>query len=167
MKIISLKYLEENFDEVVEQARSGESFLLDTPDGQIALVPDKDVLKPVIDSGQAKDIEHMWNHDDGSWQKITTDVEYDCTFIRTMSSFISKFKKNLDALEKAVDQEIALDYKYPKIYKKVLRYYKSEGYEFSEEDPEQEYSSLLKLIAQDLESTKWLKYYYRMNLTGM
>jgi len=82
------------------------------------------------------------------------DVECGCTFIRTMSSFISKFKKNLDALEKAVDQEIALDYKYPKIYKKVLRYYKSEGYEFSEEDPEQEYTSLLKLIAQDLESTK-------------
>ncbi len=66
MKLISLKYLEEHFDEVVEQAQSGESFLLDTPDGQIALVPDKSILKPVIDSGQAKDIEHMWNHDDGS-----------------------------------------------------------------------------------------------------
>ena len=51
MKLISLKYLEEHFDEVVEQAQSGESFLLDTPDGQIALVPDKSILKPVIDSG--------------------------------------------------------------------------------------------------------------------
>ena len=69
-----------------------------------------------------------------------------------MSTFISKFKKNLDALEKAVDREIALDYKYPKIYKKVLRYYKSEGYEFSEEDPEQEYSLVMSLIAKDLES---------------
>ena len=66
MKIISLKYLEEHFDEVVNQAQSGESFLLDTPDGQIALVPDKNILKPVIDSGQAINIEHMWNHDDGS-----------------------------------------------------------------------------------------------------
>ena len=66
MKLISLKYLEEHFDEVVEQAQSGESFLLDTPDGQIALVPDKSILKPVIDSGQARDIEHMWNLDDGS-----------------------------------------------------------------------------------------------------
>ena len=66
MKIISLKYLEENFDEIVDRAQSGESFLLDTPDGQIALVPHKDVLKPVIDSGQAQDIEHMWNHDDGA-----------------------------------------------------------------------------------------------------
>ena len=54
-----------------------------------------------------------------------------------MSNFISKFKKNLDALEKAVEKEFALDYKYPKIYKKVLRYYKGEGYEFSDEDPEQ------------------------------
>ena len=66
MKIISLKYLEENFDEVLELAQAGESFLLDTPDGQIALVPDKKILKPVIDSGQAQDIEHMWNHDDGA-----------------------------------------------------------------------------------------------------
>ena len=48
MKIISLKYLEENFDEVLELAQAGESFLLDTPDGQIALVPDKTILKPVI-----------------------------------------------------------------------------------------------------------------------
>ena len=66
MKIISLKYLEENFDEIIDQEKSGESFMLDTPDGQIALVPDKSVLKPVIDSGQAQDIEYMWNHDDGA-----------------------------------------------------------------------------------------------------
>ena len=66
MKLISLKYLEENFNEVLNQAQAGESFLFDTPDGQIALVPDKDILKPVIDSGQAKDIEYMWNHDDGA-----------------------------------------------------------------------------------------------------
>jgi len=66
MKIISLAYLEEHFDEIVDQAKSGESFMLDTPDGQIALVPDKSVLKPVIDSGQAQDIEYMWNHDDGA-----------------------------------------------------------------------------------------------------
>ena len=66
MKIISLKYLEENFSDIVDRAQAGETFLLDTPDGQIALVPNKGVLKPVIDSGQAKDIEHMWNHDDGA-----------------------------------------------------------------------------------------------------
>ena len=66
MKIISLKDLEENFSEIVDRAQAGETFLLDTPDGQIALVPDKNILKPVIDSGQAKDIEHMWNHDDGA-----------------------------------------------------------------------------------------------------
>ena len=66
MKIISLKYLEENFSEIIDRAQAGETFFLDTPDGQIALVPDKGILKPVIDSGQAKDIEHMWNHDDGA-----------------------------------------------------------------------------------------------------
>ena len=61
MKIISLKYLEENFSDIIDRAQAGETFLLDTPDGQIALVPDKGILKPVIDSGQAKDIEYMWN----------------------------------------------------------------------------------------------------------
>ena len=66
MKIISLQYLEENFSDIVDRAQAGETFLLDTPDGQIALVPDKGILKPVIDSGQAKDIEYMWNHDDGA-----------------------------------------------------------------------------------------------------
>ena len=66
MKIISLKYLEENFSEIVDRAQAGETFLLDTPDGQIALVPDKNILKPVIDSGQAKDIEQMCLHDDGA-----------------------------------------------------------------------------------------------------
>ena len=66
MKLISLKYLEENFSEIVDRALDGETFLLDTPDGQIALVPDKNILKPVIDSGQAQDIEHLWNHDDGA-----------------------------------------------------------------------------------------------------
>ncbi|ADO98311.1 hypothetical protein CYVG_00114 [Cyanophage S-SSM6a] len=71
-----------------------------------------------------------------------------------MSTFISKFKKNLDALEAAVDEEFALDFKYPKIYKKVLRYYKQEGYEFSEEDPSQEYSLLMSLIAEDLGVSK-------------
>ena len=66
MKIISLKYLEKNFSEIVDRAQAGETFLLETPDGQIALVPDKNILKPVIDSGQARDIEFMWNHDDGA-----------------------------------------------------------------------------------------------------
>tara|TARA_B100000886_G_scaffold288996_1_gene214032 strand:+ start:1022 stop:1222 length:201 start_codon:yes stop_codon:yes gene_type:complete len=66
MKLISLKYLEENFSEIVDRALDGETFLLDTPDGQIALVPDKNILKPVIDSGQAEDITHLWNHDDGA-----------------------------------------------------------------------------------------------------
>tara|TARA_B100000614_G_scaffold62465_1_gene55374 strand:+ start:314 stop:514 length:201 start_codon:yes stop_codon:yes gene_type:complete len=66
MKIISLKYLEENFSNIVDRAQAGETFILETPDGQIALVPDKGVLKPVIDSGQAQDIEHLWNHDDGA-----------------------------------------------------------------------------------------------------
>ena len=75
MQIISLQYLEENFEELVDRAHAGETFVIDTPDGQVALVPHKDILKPVIDSGQAQDIEHMWNHDDGAWQKLNTGLQ--------------------------------------------------------------------------------------------
>ena len=75
MQVISLQYLEENFEELVDRAHAGETFVIDTPDGQVALVPHKDILKPVIDSGQAQDIEHMWNHDDGACQKLNTRLQ--------------------------------------------------------------------------------------------
>ena len=48
MKIISLKYLEENFSEIIDRAQAGETFLLDTPDGQIALVQTKVFLNQLL-----------------------------------------------------------------------------------------------------------------------
>mgnify|MGYP001158285153 FL=1 len=66
MKVISLQYLEENFEDLVDRASAGETFLIDTPDGQVALVPHKDILKPCIDAGTAHDIKYLWDHDDGA-----------------------------------------------------------------------------------------------------
>tara|TARA_Y100001935_G_C16934444_1_gene327019 strand:+ start:215 stop:415 length:201 start_codon:yes stop_codon:yes gene_type:complete len=66
MKRISVQYLEKNFDEVLKDARDGETYFIETPDGDIALVPDKTILKPCIDTGQAEDITHLWDHDDGA-----------------------------------------------------------------------------------------------------
>tara|TARA_B100000287_G_scaffold360481_1_gene352912 strand:- start:1638 stop:1844 length:207 start_codon:yes stop_codon:yes gene_type:complete len=68
MKKINLRYLEENFDDVLDQARNGETYFIETPDGDIALVPDKDRLKSCIDSGNAVPLEDsfLWNHDDGA-----------------------------------------------------------------------------------------------------
>ena len=37
MKKINLRYLEENFDDVLDQARNGETYFIETPDGDIAL----------------------------------------------------------------------------------------------------------------------------------
>ena len=68
MKKINLQYLEEHMDEVLDNARNGESYFIQTPDGEIALVPAKDRLKSCIESGTAVPIEdsHLWNHDDGA-----------------------------------------------------------------------------------------------------
>ena len=42
-------------------------------------------------------------------------------------SLTSKFKKDLQTLQAAANREIYLDVKNPKLYKKVTRYYVSEG----------------------------------------
>ena len=68
MKRINLQYLEEHFEEVIHNAQMGETYFIQTPDGEIALVPDKERLKACIESGTAVPIEdsHLWSHDDGA-----------------------------------------------------------------------------------------------------
>tara|TARA_B100001250_G_scaffold344055_1_gene312963 strand:- start:491 stop:703 length:213 start_codon:yes stop_codon:yes gene_type:complete len=63
----------------------------------------------------------------------------------------SKFKKDLSTLRAAVNREIFLDVKYPKLYKKLKRYYKNE-ITYSDEDPDADYSLIIECIRQDLES---------------
>ena len=63
----------------------------------------------------------------------------------------SKFKKDLHILRGAVNKEIYLDVKNPKLYKKVKRYYVSEGLvELSGEDPDVDYNSIMECVAEDL-----------------
>ena len=53
----------------------------------------------------------------------------------------SKFKKDLSTLRAAANKEIYLDVKNPKLYKKITRYYVSEGLvELSGEDPDADYN---------------------------
>ena len=61
----------------------------------------------------------------------------------------SKFKKDLSTLRAAANKEIYLDVKYPKLYKKVKRYYQNE-IEFTEEDPEYDYNMIVECLAEDL-----------------
>ena len=63
----------------------------------------------------------------------------------------SKFKKDISTLRDAVNKEIYLDVKNPKLYKKITRYYVSEGLvQLSGEDPDADYNSIMECVAEDL-----------------
>ena len=64
----------------------------------------------------------------------------------------SKFKKDISTLSAAINEEIFLDVKNPKLYKKLTRYYVGEGLvQLSGEDPDADYNSILECVAEDLE----------------
>ena len=59
----------------------------------------------------------------------------------------SKFKKDISTLRDAVNKEIYLDVKNPKLYN-----YVSEGLvQLSGEDPDADYNSIIECVAEDLE----------------
>jgi hypothetical protein len=62
----------------------------------------------------------------------------------------SKFKKDLSTLRAAANQEIFLDVKNPKLYKKVKRYYQNEVV-FDGEDPDRDYNLVVECLRQDLQ----------------
>ena len=63
----------------------------------------------------------------------------------------SKFKKDLSTLRGAANKEFYLDVRNPKLYKKVKRYYVSEGLvKLSGEDPEADYALVMECVRQDL-----------------
>ena len=61
----------------------------------------------------------------------------------------SKFKKDISTLRAAANKEVFLDVKNPKLYKKVKRYYQNE-IDYSETDPEPNYSLVVECLRQDL-----------------
>ena len=65
----------------------------------------------------------------------------------------SKFKKDISILRAAVDKEIFLDVKNPKLYKKLVRYYQNDV-EFVGEDPDADYNLLMECVRQDLEGVQ-------------
>ena len=53
----------------------------------------------------------------------------------------SKFRKDLSTLQAAVNREIFLDHKHPKLYKKLERFYVSQGLAtLTDEDPDYDYN---------------------------
>ena len=65
-------------------------------------------------------------------------------------SLHSKFKNNVDELTQTVERTVAKDNKNPKLYKKILRYYRDQDVEFFE-DPYDTYELVVDLIKEDLE----------------
>ena len=61
----------------------------------------------------------------------------------------SKFSKDLSTLRAAVNKEIFLDLKNPKLYKKIKRYYQNEVV-LDGEDPDRDYSIIMDCVRQDL-----------------
>ena len=65
-----------------------------------------------------------------------------------------KFKtKDISVLRAASNGDFFLDVKNPKLYKKVRRYYESEGVVFSG-DPLDDYEMLMEYVFQDLETVE-------------
>ncbi len=64
-------------------------------------------------------------------------------------SITQTFHKYLPLLEETVEGNIFLDLKNPKLYKKLIRHYASEGVEFFN-DPN-DYATVVQCIAEDLE----------------
>jgi len=65
----------------------------------------------------------------------------------------SKFKKDLNTLRSAVNGELYLDVKNPKLFKKVRKFYENQGVVFSG-DPLDDYDILIDYIAEDLNTVE-------------
>jgi len=57
----------------------------------------------------------------------------------------------LNLLQSAVNREVDLDIRHPKIYKKIVKFYRNEGVQFYN-DPDDDYELILDLIAEDLQT---------------
>ncbi|AOV60322.1 hypothetical protein S820908_175 [Synechococcus phage S-CAM9] len=68
-------------------------------------------------------------------------------------SLVQRFKKNIQTLEQTAQGVIDLDYKNPKLYKKVLRFYEDQGVEFYD-DPYDTYELIVDLLKEDLQKVK-------------
>jgi hypothetical protein len=64
-------------------------------------------------------------------------------------SVTTKFRKHIDILRGAAEGQLALDHQYPKVFRKVTRYYEDRGVQFMN-DPCDDYEILLDCLYSDL-----------------
>jgi len=65
------------------------------------------------------------------------------------TKFYSKFKSDLRKLTDAIEGQVALDLDYPKLYRKLTRYYEDQGIQLYQ-DPEDDYNVILDQVEADL-----------------
>ena len=82
--------------------------------------------------------------------KTTTKLSTRNLISMAKKTFESTFRKSIYILQRAANREIDLDYDYPKVYRKVRKFYESNGVEFYNE-PEADYEMILSLISDDLQ----------------
>lgn len=66
-------------------------------------------------------------------------------------TFCSKFRKSIPTLNRAIKREVILAIDQPKLYKKIVKYFQTEGVEFYG-DIEADYELILSLISEELQS---------------
>jgi RNA recognition motif-containing protein len=64
-------------------------------------------------------------------------------------TFESQFYKNVEVLNRAVNRAVELDFEYPKLYKKLKKFFINEGVEFYNE-PEADYELIIDLLSEKL-----------------
>jgi len=64
-------------------------------------------------------------------------------------SVTTKFKKHINILRGTVEGQVALDHQYPKVFRKVTKYYEEQGVQFMN-DPCDDYEILLDCLYADL-----------------
>ncbi len=91
-------------------------------------------------------------------QKMMMDVDKEFYLVQNLyvhmskaMALASKFRKDISTLQAAVNKEIFLDHKHPKLYKKLERYYVSQGLAtLTDEDPDYDYNIIMECIEEDL-----------------
>tara|TARA_B100001939_G_scaffold339689_1_gene346814 strand:- start:455 stop:670 length:216 start_codon:yes stop_codon:yes gene_type:complete len=67
-------------------------------------------------------------------------------------SLTTKFRKDLQLIRQAASDEIFLDSRNPKLYKKIFKFYENSGVEFTGNDLD-DYDIVIEQIRYDLQET--------------
>ena len=67
-------------------------------------------------------------------------------------SLTTKFRKDLQLIRQAASDEIFLDARNPKLYKKIVKFYENSGVEFTGNDLD-DYDIVIEQIRYDLQET--------------